>query len=853
MIKKVIKILIGFFIFLSIINVSFSSVQNSSPNFTTIVVNDVSYNMFSYYDISNEDFAIRFAEDVSNANINQKDYNAVAVDWLDDSKCKITYIDYNTINEELSLKANFASILYIFKNLTSNNYSLYFEGNTYNINNLVNEQILKSNYYMKTFVFLRLVDEEGFDNYEPYSEIFVFPEKSYLNKKTRGIYYYNYNNNLPNKVLEKYFYRSDDNLGYESDGKRDYVFYNNNFYGASPSSFFHYSNPRVPHVLLKPGTNEIKFNLSGLKQRLEEMGYGNRNYKIEAYAIPIDGKCDFDGNNYLGNSEIEIKNADYSDSFKTGEIITISNFITFANTNNMDLKVNISNPKHIFFKGIEVHLPNIPGYIKGGFFQTYTSKDMLKFLYWLKKKHFKNLDTESEIQNKVEGITKKIEKINISINYNNITKEANVSIINKYVVRTKNDTTPQNKNVTTFYAILSKNTNPKNVRIYSDKNLTWFWTDLDPIIGWQFEDEVGNVTIEGTEEEPVIVVVDEPIIYNKGNIVINYRKNCSTDELELLKVEDITGGRVTTDLTKNYNWSVCLNTLEDTILNNSNTEINSKNLFNISISDLFNNSGINKVFISSSNNSLWFNVKYEEEPEGNYSCLGSYDLTTGKFGDCGFTTDRIWLRLDEDNTPPLILYDYPKVSHQINLKIEVEDDLSGVNKSSIKYCITNRTKTCTPSFNYNLGETITLTCDKSSLSCHKKLITKASDLAGNTIEYNETIYISKTGSICQPDCTVYPIPGRIVKSCDGINGCKFLNKEVAEACHMAKKGSWVLMPDLLTEVKCPNGPIRPSIFTNLTLSVNYLNDECLFFYKIKKPFLVNSKIVNLNIYFCKNY
>ena len=248
------------------------------------------------------------------------------------------------------------------------------------------------------------------------------------------------------------------------------------------------------------------------------------------------------------------------------------------------------------------------------------------------------------------------------------------------------------------------------------------------------------------------------------------------------------------------------------------------------------------IFLSTGNQTYWLKEVISHNSLDNYSCLASFDPSTGKIGDCGFTTNYIWIILDKDTQPPKIKLLIPRISHSLRVTIKATDDLSGV--KTVKYCVDN-SGTCTPNIIYK--NPFYITCNTSGI-CQKELKIYTEDNAENSITIKKNLTIAAPGSICTSKCTLVPKPGRISSACAGYAGCKFYDDKAKSVCDMKRYGSIVRYDDT-HDILCPNGPLLPTIFTPFTLSITS-NKYCNTLFKQSIPVIVHSEVASLDIYFC---
>lgn len=477
-----------------------------------------------------------------------------------------------------------------------------------------------------------------------------------------------------------------------------------------------------------------------------------------------------------------------------------------------------------------------------------------------KIKKYKNKNQANEF---IEQTVRLMEKFNISkyIDYNASTDETKITL-------ELSDIPESEQNDITIYQVIPKEfANKLNEIEVTTDNGQFIVLDKDPVIGWYFNDSDNNETVEyilpGDNEGGTIIITQEPILFNEGELVVNYREaNCNAGELELFQLDDLENSNVYVPNSGKL-FKVCLAHVNDTISNSlqlSYIENKTGHVFNYTSGSLMfiDGDASTSLDISTNLDSIYWNVQYSQDnPDGTFSCLGSYNLQNGStFGDCGYTSNRIWLHLGDDMEPPETKIVYPYLAHTMRIRFEATDNYgSGVNETY--YCIEEVDGAgCTPKL-YD-GKEIFLKC-ASSWGCVKTINYYSTDKQGN-IEDLQTYQLTliEQGSACQSDCTAQPTPNRVIKDCMNLNGCQFYGvteneqEQVAESCHYLTAGTWVENPlNANEEVMCPNGPTRAAQFTGS--QIYFWDSICDNLQQASYPVMIDGKQVNMVFVYCEEY
>jgi hypothetical protein len=430
---------------------------------------------------------------------------------------------------------------------------------------------------------------------------------------------------------------------------------------------------------------------------------------------------------------------------------------------------------------------------------------------------------------------------------------------------------PQSKRVNlTVYQVISKEiTNYNQINFIDNSGSQIIINDKDPVIGWYFNESDGDEEIEfevpGDNEAGAVIITQEPILYNEGELIVNYREeNCEPSEAQLFELDDLIESKLYQSGSGKL-YKVCL--AHETLPLYANSNYLTQHIFNFTHeSNLSFTQPLDEPVDVSVNPpvnppvDLYWDMKIQKEnPTGDYSCLGSVDnLTSSLFGDCGYTTKRIWLHLGEDNTPPTTTHEYPTIAHKIKITLNAQDNTGGSGVDSTYYCIESDFNDCTNTATYTKYEDpFFMTCPR-DWGCKKNLHYYSQDNANNIepVNTHEILLIDK-GSSCASDCTAKPKPNRYLKECSNLNGCKYYqyNKTgqydngdyVANQCHFLIENSWADF-NSTHEIRCPNGPFRQKSFTQKNIEIT--NNGCSNIMRQPYNVLINGESVTMYIISC---
>lgn len=423
----------------------------------------------------------------------------------------------------------------------------------------------------------------------------------------------------------------------------------------------------------------------------------------------------------------------------------------------------------------------------------------------------------------------------------------------------------------TVYQIIPKSivANLSQINFISNGGAQRFVLDKDPIIGWYFNDSSGDEDIEfelpGDNEGGSIIIIQEPILFNEGELVVNYREtNCNVDEIQLFEVSGLEASNVYSSGTNEF-YKVCLAHIDDEVnlFNDDNIQtLNIMKYFDAGETYISRDSGDINLLVSTDRGDLYWDLIIQEgNPTGNYSCLASVDDLNGSLiGDCGYNSkNRLWIHLGEDYYPPKTEVIIPFVAHVLRVTLNSNDEIGGSGFLSQFYCI-DTDNSCDPFIDGTITTdneiTLPVTCSD-DWGCTKYIRYSSEDIAGNVADVNfKKLEIIDQGSACQSDCMAKPSPNRYLKDCRNMNGCNFYDYFgddgliVADVCHMNIENSWVKLNDT-HEIMCPLGPIRESVFTSeLFKSHDSLCDNLV---KIPYPVKYNGESIIMNVISCINY
>ncbi len=404
------------------------------------------------------------------------------------------------------------------------------------------------------------------------------------------------------------------------------------------------------------------------------------------------------------------------------------------------------------------------------------------------------------------------------------------------------------------------------IKFVNDGGGQRFIKDKDPIIGWYFNDTIedGEIVLElpGNTSGGTFILAEEPILFNDGEIIINYRTNgCNAGEINLFDVVSLDGSKIYEAGTSFY--KVCMTHLTEEL--ELGVGVNDNYFGNYILNGNYSLDG--SLFGTSLNvnvnntNFFWSVIISDSNPDGSFSCLGSVEnLSNSLFGDCLFNeSNRIWVHLGDDLLPPMTSLSTLYLSHNVPVVLDSVDNLHGSGVSKIYYCV-DESGSCDPLsgsvINSNSGK-FYVTCSNLN-GCIKYVSFLAEDVAGNYEEVQvESIKMIDAGTSCHSDCTVKPEPGRYVAECNGLNLCTFYQYDfmglfdggnyVASQCDLAVADSSVKF-NSTHDIKCPTGPIYETKFVDDLLDLSYSVCNNLHFQDF--PVLIDGRSVLMKVYSC---
>ncbi|MCA9460041.1 MAG: hypothetical protein KC550_05835, partial [Nanoarchaeota archaeon] len=710
---------------------------NGESNFEFLKPNWVYYS-------KNEDLALFITNDSSfNSNtISTSTYQTITdnnvgmdglpIDWLTNPYCNINNIDFifndgNSIKAMVQANFNTAAapplINYLFQNHTD---------------------VLSQNYFMKTFVFIQA------RNLDTTKHVYLKPVNF------DGYYTYNQSN-----------YSQGNGTTYDQFGNFPY------YLAANVLNL----NNHTPIVKLKPNNlppNIYHFDLNYLKNkcRFGEIEYCG-NYEIRGFAIPVDGKCDINTNGkleysteyyYLGDAYAYVQIYPDAAIDIEGDVMSSDNTLNTYNDNylpflgniyklpiNNSVKVvlpgntfiNTTTGKIYYIKegGEKIHIPDFAfgldkniTIIRNGNVSSIPIEFSKIALHAPKLRKFHSFAEAKEYIQKSYLLMKEL-NITKTINYDNITNKTQYKInINNIDAGKKNFT---------LYQVFSKREadSVKKIKFIDDGGMQRFVVDADPVIGWHIEDPDENETIiyetNGTGEGATIIITQEPVIFNDGDLIVNYREiqcNASNGEVALFQLDDLEDSPVFSMSNGNHFYKVCLSYL------NSSKAVLSDTIGNLRL-DIFNHTeGGNVSFLSTLDNeiqvfatnfteSMFWDLKIQENnPAGDYSCIGSINNNySSTFGDCAYNPQkRVWVHLGPDNIAPTTTLTFPYLSHTVKIILDAQDNIGGSGIKELSYRIDGSPWVMTAASQISFA----LTCP-SDWGCTRTIEFFAEDLDGN--------------------------------------------------------------------------------------------------------------------------
>ncbi|MCB9370463.1 hypothetical protein H6501_02615 [Candidatus Woesearchaeota archaeon] len=662
-------------------------------------------------------------------------------------------------------------------------------------------------------------------------------------------------------------------------------------------------------------TTSIQFDLSPLYEAafLPEL----ETPQIEIYAIPVDGKCDFDENGLLEGTESKLSSWTIESSLPLGGVLgteqtpievkklprgyslwtttvneETAQELVFNNKKNEKRRFVLLSNGSLYFKdrNDELHFIAFSSFVPVEANISINYKELVadgseEFLtdpsinpetkapLYLKEDTILKMNLVTQFRNKEDAL-EKVNKTLTLMNFLDI--EKNLTYIEstnrtRVLISVKNVPLSYRENLT-IYVVLPKEDLPSLEKLTLLTNSKHFFVkDKDPIIGWQFnfsdENESVGFELEGNASTGTVIVTQDPVIYNEGNLLINYRQEqCNPDEAYLFDINDLIDSPVNRPQSSDL-YHICVGHTSHYLTNQTLSSV--LNLFNMTTAATAN------LSITGFFPSFTINLSDQTDPfttwsfsigslnPGGYSCLGSLENTANSlFGDCEYTENRVWIKLNTDDKSPQTTISISSPGGIIEATLNASDlpnpGASGV--KGIYYCV-DELGVCNPDniSSFSAGENITFSLTCSGISgCTKYVRFFAEDNKGNKEALQtETVTILDKGSKCEADCTAKPTPNRYLKECNGVSGCSYYpfapngvpdaGVYVANACHFLTKGSYASY-NASHDILCPNGPVIAKRLTNETVDTK--ESTCEHIVKDSYLVLVNGEKVEMSILVC---
>lgn len=740
------------------------------------------------------------------------------------------------------------------------------------------KKIRDNNIHMKTFVYKKVEYDYGGTE----------PEVFYL---------------LPNQVEQRYTYNSDD---YNQPGGTTYStlqdqFFTEDFQKIS-DSFDLEPGEGVPYVLVEPADKIITFNDQPVRDFLNQLDENceesqglicDGNLREEIFAIPIDGKCDFDYDPVQG----DLSTIDTTEVNPLTVSIPTTPPLTFPRP-----RPNTNSTVTIDDSDFEIEEGSFTDTRRPGFESRYyeltvggtnvqktyipprrvildRNADTVTFID-ANALRSSPISTNNPIRKRAALLSHKITTIHTDLELNDFINSVEIAMNELRPTQKKTEILGSNQLGRERVEINFKEgaiipghvlykVFPKGYDISSIVNLgtaNMFIKDRDPVIGWHIDDPGDEIEYEGDEGDGTIIITEDASLYNLGDITVNYRDtgSCLPEEVHLFDLQDLENSNIYDPGTEFY--AVCISHDTYTLFGDGTTgDVSATILDYDGPSGVMSTSGTYTNFVEISTNQILlteaFDIKVQQDaPSDDYSCIGSYDILS-KFGDCDFEpTRRIWIALTgTDTTGPSIDFTYPSLSNSIPVTIDVEDTESGV--AYFKYCVTDDPAGCDPSLEDAIaGEstTTTISCPD-DWGCVKHMSVIAQDNVGNLNTVTKEFRLIDKGSACRADCTAAPSPNRFLADCRNLNGCFYASHPddggdsgitVANACDFLTPGSYADYNDT-HEIKCPSGPLRDSRYSDLVLTTQ--GSSCDFIKTTPYPVFLEGQQMVLSIVSCANF
>lgn len=182
---------------------------------------------------------------------------------------------------------------------------------------------------------------------------------------------------------------------------------------------------------------------------------------------------------------------------------------------------------------------------------------------------------------------------------------------------------------------------------------TLFVINDDPVIGWYFNDSTTSDEISyelPQNNDGEVIIFWETVLSNDGNITVSYRETaCLSDEVSIFQLGALWDSKINGILSGQL-YTVCAKSSLTGLSTGTGTHILTYTAYG-KYADIGTDG--TDVYLGSQDASYKISViKKATNPDPTiYSCLGSYDSSNGFFGDCGFTSDIIWIGVIPNSNP----------------------------------------------------------------------------------------------------------------------------------------------------------------------------------------------------------
>jgi len=298
-----------------------------------------------------------------------------------------------------------------------------------------------------------------------------------------------------------------------------------------------------PYVILKPGQNNLTFDLTPIYNSLKNAGLFDT-WTAKIYLIPVDGKCDLNGDGETVGF-FEVTPTAYYPPFQINGSGLIPDLV---DTGTKIVGVDaMHRPGHChwdklshkikYSDGTTIPLPtpthNITLIKKSNGVliskETIPLSSILIALRSANLRNFRNATSASKFINKTVDIMDSLNVQQIA-NYIPAKHQTNVQI-------NITDIPAEYQHNLTLYVVLPKTevTSLTQIKGVSNPN-KFFYVDGDPIIGWNLNSSTSSASvsynISGSTSGGTVIITQTPILFNGNTVIINYRTGgCSPGEL----------------------------------------------------------------------------------------------------------------------------------------------------------------------------------------------------------------------------------------------------------------------------------------------------------------------------------